>query len=478
MAGCDEAQVRDATSTRPLVFTDDGMRLLVTPTGLARVYERASPEGFRLEAERREIWREEGIVIEAGPLFQTVQPSTFAATAGDNAVDWETVFVETEVIVPVRVTRGADVRICRKALTTEQATIDATASLAEGDTGPRFVVPTAPVLGDEGWTIRDVGSCSQGELPVAFDLESALTTYLRDAFVVSTVDALETSPLETLGVVLGRLEVRRASAFEPNRGTIVVEGSLPEDGAAVSAMGLAATIDAAIDVDRAGCAPPLELPAISGGGADAIALSDVDADADVAVAVSESVLNRVVHVITLGGFACRGYEDGRADTVSSDVVATDDLLLDEIGLGDLPLGDSSRVVFRPGALPVLTLRPDRGDLLLEWNGITVEIYSELFGVPTRLATVRTAAEVTLSPEAGAPGSVAFAVETINVTGAELTSELAERSDAANVRTWTRRTLLVALSDLFSFPLPLAPGNAIEVTQTAVRPTDLLISGRL
>ncbi len=477
LGACDEAQVRDSSTSQPLVFNEAGLRVLVTPDGLAKLYERAREQGFPVTANRREVWREEGIVIEAGPLSQPIETADFVANSATNAVEWETRFEDVEIIVPLRVTRGADVRICRKALTSDSATVTATVELVDVNGSPTFEVTTAPVLQDDGWSVRDVGACSQGDLPVAFDLEGALTTFVRDAFITSTVDALETSPLETLGVVLGRLEVRRVSAFESNRGTIVIEGRLPEDGAAVSAMGLSAEVNTALDVTRAGCAPPVELPAVSGAGAALIDPSEV-ADADVALAVSQGLLTRVVQVIALSGFSCRGSEDLRDGTANLDAIPTDELLLEEIGLGDLPLGESSRVVYRPGTLPSITLRQERGDLLLEWNELTVEVYSELFGVPTRLASLSIGAEATLRPGAGAAGSVEFSVDTINVNDVVIDSDLAADVEEATLRAWTRRTLLVSLSDLFTFPLPLAPGNGIEVSQTQIRSGDLVVFGSL
>jgi hypothetical protein len=84
----------------------------------------------------------------------------------------------------------------------------------------------------------------------------------------------------------------------------------------------------------------------------------------------------------------------------------------------------------------------------------------------------------LSPGAGPPGAVAFTVETIEVIDAEMTSDLATDVTDTVVRAWTRRTLLLALDDLISFPLPLAPGNGVKVLQTQVRSGDLLVSGEL
>lgn len=475
---CDEAQIRSSTSTQPLVFQESGLRFLVTPSGLETLYGRARPEGFIVSAERREVWREEGIVIEAGPIEQVLTPSEFVTTPTDGAVETTTEFDSLELLVALRVRRGADVRICRKGVSTDSASVNAAAELVEGDSGPTFAVTRTPVLADDDWAIRDIGACSQGELPIAFDLESALVTYARDAMVLSTVEALETSPLDTLGVVLDRIEVRRISAFEPNRGTALLEGRLPEDGAEVTPMGLTARLDTALDVERAGCAPPVDLPPsqfLSAAPIDPSALSGTDAD--VAFAIGGNVLNRSAHVTALGGFACRGFEDVSADDGNGELIPTDELLLEELGLEDLPLGERSRVVFRPGSLPELTLRPERGDLLLDWDEVTIDIYSELFGVPTRIATLETSVQATLRPRAGEPGFVGFAVETIDVLEVSLDSDLAVEPEAQVVESWTRRTLLIALEDLFNFPLPVRPDSQIEVVRTEVRSDDLLVIGR-
>jgi len=224
------------------------------------------------------------------------------------------------------------------------------------------------------------------------------------------------------------------------------------------------------------CAPPVELE-------DAGEVSTTELDpgatrdfgADVSMAFAAGSIERLARSMVLGGFACRGLEDARPAEINEEIVPTEDLRLGDVGLGEIDLGPWVRVTSAPGSLPTLTPRPENGALELEWDSLTLEIYGDFQGAPTRLATLNAGATATLRARRNTTGFLRFDVDAIVVSDADLESPwLFRPPEESALRQWARRALLLILNEQFVLPLPLMAPSDVRVVGTEVRDTDVVL----
>lgn len=473
LTGCDEVSVRDGATTQPLVFEAAAMRMLLAPEGIESMYAVARPEGFHLRHAARALPADDA-ELSIGPLDQLVEVTTRTADTGEGTLGLTTLLGGVDVALPLRYRRGVEVHICRFRVRSSRIAIDAELALVQRDAEEALEVLQTPQVEAEGLSVESLGGCEVDLDALLPDLETELIDYALEGFARSSSEALQTSPLEILGLIQRRVEMSRLSVFTSRRGLLVFDGRLSRDDAHVlSQRGLEASLDLASDARRADCAPPVELTSVESAGAAEVSASELRRyDAALGLALSMGSLQRIAQTATRAGFVCRGLEP---HDETSERIASDDARLLDLGLDHVPVGPWVRTTLSPGTLPRIVTRPSRGDLQVIWERLSFEVYAEVLSVPTRILEIETDVRISLRPRAPSTGVLSFDVEALEVDRATIDSgwlyELPQR-DA--LRRWTRRMLLLILADRLDFPLPIDPTSPLRVVGTDIRDDDLVV----
>ncbi|MBA2662120.1 MAG: hypothetical protein H0U74_07465 [Bradymonadaceae bacterium] len=479
-AGCDEIRFREGGGlTQAPVMQTDALRVLVTPRGLESLYRTSSPAGFGLDNEP--LWIDDATRrLRFGPLEQDLAIERWAVTPLGEAMIASLVLIKPTIYVPVRVQDNISVQICRFAVTMDAVDIRATINVATTSEGVTLGGASHTEVEISGVKTRPIGPCVplDGERwTLEESLDDLLLEYVEEGLTHSANAAFRDSPLDTLGLIRRRVELSRVSAFENRRGNILVIGQMAAtDPIGLSSRGLEAGLDMAISQRRAGCAPAVGLDAPNVGATAPIPVALLEQfTADVGLAIATPLLERTAQAATSAGFICRGLEDPRPADENREVIPGDSLRLEDIGLAHVPIGPWARLLTSPGSLPRLKTRPDRNDILLSWENLTVDLYAEVYGVLVRIVSITTSVELGLRPRADLPGLIGFDVDTVEVQNVQLSSPwLADAPDDNDRNRWARRLLFLALDGQFSLPLPLDPGTPLRVVGSQVRADDLVL----
>lgn len=473
LSACDEANVREG-STQFTTYEQAAVRLLVTPDGIATLYDVSNPDGLALDATAVPVVSDGDLSVEIGPLAQTLPVRSRMTQASEDALEVTTTFRNAQVFVPVRIRDGFEVRICRYRVAVGTVSATGTVGLVDTEEGRQFDVLAPPDVTLETVQVAAVDGCPlPTKLLTPEDLGTTLVSYVEDAVAQAAAAALRTSPLEIVGFIEGNLQATRLSVFENRRGTLTVEGRT--GSVELTGEGLNASLDATADAQRARCAPPVSLDGVGGAGAMALDPAVVRRfDGDFAVAVSTAWIGRAAQAAARAGFACRGLEDLRPIEQNDRLLPVDDVLIEELGLGAVPVGDAMTLALRPGALPRVSSDAGNGTIRVDWPDLQIEVYGQVFGAWTRIASVVSDVALSLRPRSPSLDTASFDIEAIEVREPELDTELARTLPPEDdVARWTRRALLLLLDEELDLPLPLLPAAPLRVVNTQVRTQDIV-----
>lgn len=477
---CDDIRVETDPAHRsdPDVRAET-VRTHLTPAGIGDLFEVSHPEGLLLEegAQDRMLGDRP---LSIGPLSQPIPISDVDANVGDDALGLALSDQRLAVTIPVRVERSVGTEICRFRLTTGPWTIQ-----VESDEDPETgwkSTPSKPVsLETNGLQVTPVEECpvlrdDSGEFPA--QLDEILTNYLQSSIENGVGEFLDISIYEQLGLLRGRTSLHRLSAFPNRQGAIDVVGRTTEsEKLRLDSTGLSADLGIGTSSRRARCARPDALSAPSEDRtADPIRGEDLQGtDAALGLVVARPLLVRLVEAMTSGGFLCRGLE--RTDGVSGigAPINRRDAALDDIGLASVPIEGPFRPTLSPGRLDDLQLRPDTNTVAITWSGLTLELYGRLGGAQTKLVTLSADVEFFLIPAGGAPETLRFDINAIDVDDVSFQSPWREDApEQTALNRWSRRLVLAVFENTFEVPTPVLPDAPLSHLQTRVRSDDLLL----
>lgn len=477
-AGCDRLRLEEQGSSAPEpVVQPDALRSLVSPDGLARLYQTQYPQGLPLEADATETTID-GSPVSVGPLRQSLPFQQWTTAVDDGVLRFELRSDTPSVVIPVRIPREIGVRICRFRLRADRWDVSVrTANRAED--GWRLETIAPPNFETMSPRIAAVGDCPElldkpGKLPDS--LEQAVTDFLDEAIAGGIRQVIAASPFDALGLLRQDIDLVRLAPFANRRGTLRLLGRFPETEAiSLGDGGLEADLNLGISARRADCAPPdgLELPQNRPAGRiDASTLEA--AGADVGLAIAGPLLRRLARASTLGGFLCRGLESDDA-TLDGMALTVDDARLSMIDLETIPAAGDLEVALSPGRLPELNTRPDANALELSFTDLGLELYGPVRGVRTRLVELTVTATFTLRPDIQSADRLALTLNAVSVDNASLQTPWSDAlPDDGALSRWTRRLLLLVFEDAFTLPLPIRPAAPLQAVRAHVRGDDVLL----
>lgn len=474
--GCQEASLFEGGTQVPTPNLN-AMHLQVSPSGLTRIYEVDTPEGLHVEADIQ-TFAATNAHWDIGPLEVNVPVATRQASSSADTLALGATFRSVNITVPVRVRTEHDLQVCRFSVRMPESSVTGTVSLqTETDTMVLKAADT-PVVDIGTPIVERIGSCAIDANHRDVEdvtLATRLTDYLATGIQNSSVEAMELAPLDIVGLVTGTAGLRRISVFEHRRGAIGLAGGLQTDEVSLSSGGLAASLSVGLLAQRAQCAPPVEVPAFEPVATRPIDVARIDATgSDFGLGVSRTSLQQMTDVLTVSGFLCRGLEDGRRPEENSELFPTDDVGLDNLDLDWMAPGPWIRVSSAPGALPVLTLRPQTNDIVISWKDFSIDLYGEVQGTEVRLARLTTDAHATLRPQIGTQNRVVLNIDALNVTRATVTSDWQRNPPSPDVVfPWARRATLLLMENQFVFPMPLLSPHPIRLNDIEVREHDVV-----
>jgi hypothetical protein len=482
-AGCEQGRLREGgeLSQTPLV-QPAAMRGLVTARGLESLYRTATPEGIEVHAEVMKL-AHPTLELSLGPIDETLPIERWSVITATPRMNVRATIARPAFAVALRLHDGVSFQICRFGLTLTNTVIDGSVEIRSTDDGPILDIAAPAIVEVDQVQVRVIGSCPLGLDATLGDdstLRGAIEAYVFDALIASAERAFAASPLDMMGLIRRRAELARVSPYDNRRGHVLLIGRLSEtEPSTISNQGLEVSLDLALSPQRAGCAPPVGLAVPDTRPASSLVATSLNQfGADVGLALSVSAIERLAQSMTLAGFMCQGFDDGKRDEESREAIAVDRLRLEDIGLGGLSLGPWARVVLGATDLPTAEMRPERGDVLLRLPGFTVDLYGELLGVPVRLASTRSTVELGLRPRAAGAGLIGFDVETLQARDVRLSSDwFAAEPASEDGLNWTRRLLLMTLQDRLILPLPIEPGTPLTLVGSQIRSSDVVLMMR-
>lgn len=477
---CDDIRIETDPAHRsdPEVRADT-VRTHLTPAGIGDLFEVSHPEGLLLEEGSQDRMLGDR-PLSIGPLSQPISISDVDANVGDEALGLALSDQRLAVTIPIRVERSVGTEICRFQLTTGPWTIQIE-SEEDPETGWKST-PSKPVtLETNGLQVTPVEECpalrdDSGEFPA--QLDEILADYLQSSIENGVGEFLDIAIYDQLGLLRGRTSLHRLSAFPNRQGTIDVVGRTTEsEGLQLDSTGLSADLGIGTSSRRAPCARPDALSAPSGNqAADPIRGEDFQGtDAALGIAVARPLLVRLVEAMTSGGFLCRGLE--RTDEVSGigAPINRRDAALGDVGLESVPIEGPFRPTLSPGRLDDLQLRPDSNTVAVTWRGLTLELYGRFGGAQTKLVTLSANVEFFLIPAGGAPDSLRFDINAIDVDDVSFQSPWrSEGPEQTALNRWSRRLVLAVFENTFELPTPVLPDAPLSHLQTRVRSDDVLL----
>lgn len=470
--GCDQARAREIE--RPALETSSrAVRVNVRSSGLERLIARRLVTGQRLALSLASEPSSQSPEQSIGPIEQTIRVNQITISDGDDQAPTQTrqVRLSSEdllVVVPMRVpSASGGVELCRWQLLATKSALEAqwviSASPGElGVSGAAQATLTQP-------RIDTLGRCQALEgldVSARTALEEELARYVRRALEEALTRTLEFNVVEAMGLLSGGLELTRLSNFANRRGQLVLASEPTPTGAlSFDAQGLKLDLDWGAQLTLpAECSPPIELPAIT---LPIMPELRLDQSVEVAIGLPVALLERLLHIALRAGFVCQGLQSvGLAQDGS---LPLQDVLLEELGLPTTRLGPQVHISYSAGELPSLSADPTDGTILVQWPGLTVELYGQLDGALVRLLDLRTDARFRARPGGSANGQLEFKVETMQVSELTLHSDWLEQPPAqAQLDLWARRFMLITLGSrsgasagaesILEVPLPLEPST--------------------
>lgn len=465
--GCEQGRAREIE--RPALETSArAVRVNVPSGGLKQLIGRRLEAGQRLALKLAAQPSAQSPEQTIGPIEQTIRISQITiGEASALAPQTRQVRLSGEdllVVVPMRIpSASGGVELCRWQLLATKGVIEA-----------QWVIGATPGQLDVGGTtqatltlprIDTLGRCQALEgvdMATRAALEDELARYVRRALEEALVQALKLDVVAALGLLSGGLELTRLSNFANRRGQLIL-ASEPTPAGALSfdGQGLKLDLDWGAQLTLpAECSPPIELPALSLPAMPALRL---DQSVEVAIGLPVALLERLLHIALRAGFVCQGLQ--AVGLTPDGSLPLRDVLLEELGLPTTRLGPQVHISYSAGELPSLSADPSDGTIVVQWPGLTVELYGSLDGALVRLIELRADARFRARPGRSANGQLAFKVETMQVSELTLSSDWLEQPpDAAKLDLWARRFMLIALGagaggeSILEVPLPLRPGE--------------------
>lgn len=468
--GCEQGRAREIE--RPALETSArAVRVNVPSSGLKQLIGRRLEAGQRLALRLAAQPSAQSPEQTIGPIEQTIRISQITIGASnDQAPQTRQVRLSGEdllVVVPMRIpSTSGGVELCRWQLLATKAAIEA-----------QWVIGAAPGQLDVGDAaeatltqprLDTLGRCQALEsvdMATRAALEDELARYVRRALEEALTQALKVDVVEALGLLKGGLELTRLSNFANRRGQLIL-ASEPTPAGALSfdGQGLKLDLDWGAQLTLpAECSPPIELPALT---LPAMPTLRLEQSVEVAIGLPVALLERLLHIALRAGFVCQGLQ--AVGLTPDGSLPLRDVLLDELGLPTTRLGPQVHISYSAGELPSLSADPSDGTIVVQWPGLTVELYGSLDGALVRLLELRTDARFRARPGRSESGQLAFKVETMQVSELTLSSDWLEQPpDPAQLDLWARRFMLITLGagagaeSILEVPLPLRPSAAGE-----------------
>ncbi|MFW6058432.1 MAG: hypothetical protein ACOC9W_06210 [Persicimonas sp.] len=475
LGGCDEARYRaEVGSSPPTDMHERSLRSVINARGLEALYRIEHPQGVALEAAEASV-DAFGFEMTLGPVSERLTVERWTVTPGGEWLDVGFAARDVSVVIAARVGEGSQAQICRYAVDVDEVEATDAVSISEDDGKPTVVPTDEPDVVLHNPIVTRIGSCQPlDDLGDDAAVEQLFVDYLYTALTRSAREAMQLSPIDSLGLIYGGAALERVSSYENRRGELQIATQINEDdGARMSARALHIDLDLALSGQRASCAPPLGATPPDPSAAHPIAASVLESSgADLGLSIASSALIRLAQSSALSGFACRGLESATLDGGGSNLAA-DQVFFDQIGLDHLPLGPWVEPVLSPGGLPRLQTGSDHV-LTMHWPDLSIDFYADIQGVPTRIAQLTTSVDLRLRPIARTT-HIDLAIDAVSISDASIQSQwLAEPPTDTDLVRWSERVLLMVLEDALTLPLPLEPGAPLHLSDAQIRNDDVLL----
>jgi hypothetical protein len=484
---CEDVDFQEGTTLpQSPVLQNSAARSRISLGGLQRVYELRWADGVPLTYERQGV-ESEFDQLAIGPLEDTIEVTRWSIEDDADRVVLSAEVDNFETVVPVRIEQGLSTRICRVRFLADRmegsVPVDTRSQIEMDPSQPEALAASgAPSVTFTDRRTELIGSCPPLDASVALDgeLDADILDYVEDATTELASRMAEIAPSEELGLLDTDVELTHLTAFDNRRGSLTIFSEPDSTSSTLDETGYALDLDMAVDSSRATCAPPVRVNLPPSDATAPIPRSVLEnAGADVGYAVSTRMLSALAQNGVRAGLACIGLEDAPLSDTSDGAVPTDDLDLEVIGLGSVPVGSFAVPVISPGQIPTITSDRAGGVVELTWPDLTIDVYSNVRGVPVRILQLTVTFDFTLQPSGTQGTALALQIGSIEMNSADVESQwLDEDAQPANVEAWARRLLLLLFEDRLQLPLPVEPGAPLELLSTQVRSSDLLLLLRI
>lgn len=484
LAGCDEVYMIESGDggARDPVMQPRGIQGRLSTNGLASLFRSTHPNGLDADQSPRE-YRIDGRDLTVGPVSQTISVDSLDISTGRDQLDATMTGEQPSLTVPVRLDEGASVRICRFEISADRFLSYATA-VPGPDSARTFELADDPELLVTEKRIDPAAPCppllgDTGKLPQ--QVESWLDAYFDLALRVGVRQYIEIPLIDNLGLPRGSIALRHLSSFDNRQGVLRFDSdSTRADNAGLDQAGMTLRLDVGLSSKPANCMrlePSREPPDADSPAAEVTASDLTNTPADAGFAFAESIVARTLRNATLSGFLCRGLDP--RNTPGPHDLRGESPRLEDVGLGHVPASGPFETVVSPGALPEVTFQPNRAVIDITWTDLTVELYGRVADTRTRMASLTASVTFGLRPAETSNSTVDLSLDTLDIRQAALETPWSETppEDEA-VRDWARRLFVLVFEDAFSLPLPFTPGSPIELVDTKIRTSDLLVRLRV
>jgi len=491
-AACDRTNIdTDPPGTFGEELQTGSVRAGLTGEGIESLFRTSNSDGLPLEQPPVQT-AFDGTPLSIGPISQTVPVRTVDVAVRNARVELSITVGSSRITIPVRAESADGTRICQFRLVSLQWTVRAEAS----DNSARrwkLELTAPPEFETRRLRIRPVQlSCpllERGEVPEG--LAQLLTDYLEQSVADGVRTFVDVPVYETLGLLRDRISVLHVSSFSNRRGAVEFAAESPESGGIeLAPPGLRASLDAGVTPrlptpGRQRCVPPPQQPPDPDpGAAGRVDPAEVDAsNAELGLALSESLARRMVRSVALAGFLCRGLDSGVGDRDSPTTLDRRSANLAVVGLDELPVEGQLETLLKPESPPELELLPDRNQVAITWERLTVELYGRRHGTPVKVLELTSTPtfRLRLRPAEGSKSGIAYEIRSFEIGSVDresFKSPWDATLPSEGLRSWARRLLREIFTPSLAIPLPAAPGAVLNPVDVQVRENDLLFLVRL
>lgn len=477
--GCDQVRTREIETSRASLSSKI-WPMTISSRGLKRVLERRLKQDGGLALATQTQASQAITSASLGPISQRARVDQIELTQADESLNAVLSTRDLLVVVPVRVSSDQGVELCRWQLLAKEASLSSSWRAKASEPG-RLEAPTMPQAQLTQQQLSPIGACaslSHVSAEARAALEAEIIIYGRRAVAQAAQTLLNVELAQELGLLTNGLEVTHQNNFPTRRGQLELAHEISRAATPTfdEQAALKLHMDHGVQITLpASCAPLSVLPELR-----IPALEPPQAAEDVALAIPIASAERLLHMASKAGFLCRGLD--ALGTPQAASIELQDVLLDALGIPTERLGASVYINLSAGGLP--TLEPDttNGTIIVNWPGLTVQLYGVLDGALAQLLEVTTLARFHVRPAlSSTAGQIDFNVETMEAEEIKLRSDWitgatngAPDLSADAQRSWTRRFLLLALGQKVSAPLPLKPTSALKLKAATIRDQALVL----